>query len=50
MKNAEIKESIFLPQTLKCGFKLRFVENDSCQRYESDENGKYKLDDKIKHL
>ena len=42
MKDAEIKESIFLPQTLKCGFNLRFVENDSYQRYENDENGKWK--------
>ena len=42
MKNAEIKESIFLPQTLKCGFNLRFTENDSYYRYEKDENGKWK--------
>ena len=42
MKDAEIKESIFLPQTLKCGFNLRFTENDSYQRYENDENGKCK--------
>ena len=42
MKNAEIKESIFLPQTLKCGFNLRFTENDSYQHYEKDENGKWK--------
>lgn len=42
MKNAEIKESIFLPQTLKCGFNLRFTENDSYQRHEKDENGKWK--------
>ena len=42
MKNAEIKESIFLPQTLKCGFNLRFVENDRYERYEDDENGKWK--------
>lgn len=42
MKNAEIKENIFLPQILKCGFKLRFVKNDSYKRYENDENGKWK--------
>ena len=42
MKNAEIKESIFLPQTLKCGFNPRFVENDRYERYEDDENGKWK--------
>ena len=42
MKNAEIKESIFLPQTIKCGFNLRFTENDSYQRHEKDENGKWK--------
>lgn len=42
MKNAEIKESIFLPQTIKCGFNLRFTENDSYQRYVKDEDGKWK--------
>ena len=39
MKNAEIKESIFLPQNLKCGFNLRFTENDSYYHYDKDENG-----------
>ena len=29
MKNANIKETIFIPKTLKCGFKQRFVKNDS---------------------
>lgn len=28
MKNADIKETIFIPKTLKCGFKLRFIKND----------------------
>ena len=29
MKDAEIKESIYLPKKLKCGFKLRKVANDN---------------------
>lgn len=44
MKDAEIKESIFLPQILKCGFNLRFTENDNYHRYvKEDENWKMVL-------
>lgn len=43
MKDAEIKESIYLPKKLKCGFKLRKVANDNYiegSKRTIDENGK----------
>ena len=42
MKDAEIKETIFIPKTLKCGFKLRFTKNDSyVERSVKNEEGKW---------
>lgn len=42
MKNANIKETIFIPKTLKCGFKLRFVKNDYyVERSVKNEDGKW---------
>lgn len=42
MKNANIKETIFIPKTLKCGFKLRFVKNDYyVERSVKNEEGKW---------
>ena len=42
MKDTNIKETIFIPKTIKCGFKLRFVKNDYyVERSVKNEDGEW---------